>query len=166
MEITLDMTAIRNKTVRELANQIGCKVPAADDSPGGLLLQKVRDETVEAVENAISLDNEPDSVKEGDDLNNIEGLAPAKDKAEMWSQFVDLGGWDDSWREMNDETIRGLIDEWRYTRELPFGDKVPSISSFAVVALMEMARTLAWQLTDELQTQYEAIEPDDEEGLE
>lgn len=165
MNITLDMTSIREASARELADRIGCTVPDSPDSPGAKLLIKTRDYVLDNVKEVLADDYEPREVTESDRLSQIEEavLPDNIDNDNLWRQFVDLGGWQDFWQDYNQDAGINLVAKFKHERELPHSSDIPTMTSQARNALYLIVNNLIHQLVDELQQQYDSLEIEDDD---
>jgi hypothetical protein len=163
--IKLDMTAIRERSASELAKQLGCTAPDSLDSFGAKLLTETRDRVLTHVKEVLAVDYEPREVIETNRRSDITDtvLPEDIDNDRMWRQFVDLGGWQNFWQDFNQETLRHLVDKFRNRRELPCSEDLPTMTELARSALYMIVDGLVGQLVEELQQQYDAIEPDEED---
>ncbi|WLW38545.1 hypothetical protein [Streptomyces phage Vanseggelen] len=72
--------------------------PDTQDSPGARFLKSVRDSVVESVEyvagsDGLSLAEAAEFVRDGDAIGEIADSAPSVYTHQLWSEFLDLGGY-------------------------------------------------------------------------
>jgi hypothetical protein len=110
-------------------------------------------------------DYEPNHVTESDRLSDIENAALPDniDIDGLWRQYVDLGGWQGYWQDYSQETLRGLVDTFRYRQGLPTTKDLPTMTDLARSGLYMIVNALIFQLVAELQQQYDTIEPEEED---
>jgi hypothetical protein len=89
---------IKGRHVYSLAADAETLDPDGEDSPGARLLSGVRDAVIEAVEwrvenDGLSLTEAAEEVRDGDALGEIADGAPSVYTHQVWTEFLDLGGY-------------------------------------------------------------------------
>jgi hypothetical protein len=88
---------IKGRHVYSLARDAETLDPDGEDSPGARLLSSVRDSVIEAVEYKVSegltLVEAAEDVRDGDELGEIADGAPSVYTHQVWTEFLDLGGY-------------------------------------------------------------------------
>lgn len=144
--VTLDMSGIRERTAYALAADLGCASPDTLESPGARFLCSVRDETLAAVEEALADGKKPEEVITENRGFEISDSAPEVYDGPMWLEFVDLAAWQDQWYE--DTEIH----------------PTQNMTARARIALYTIARTLVFQIVNELQEQFDNADSNNDEG--
>jgi hypothetical protein len=89
---------IKGRHIFSLARDAETLDPDGEDSPGARLLSSVRDSVIEAVEWKVENDEltpaeAAEEVRDGDELGQIADSAPSVYTHQVWTEFLDLGGY-------------------------------------------------------------------------
>ncbi|AFV51386.1 hypothetical protein FDG66_gp66 [Streptomyces phage phiCAM] len=91
---------IQGRSAYSLASDADTLCPDSLESPGARLLSSVRDSVIEAVEwkvehDGLSLTEAAEEVRDGDELGEIADGAPSVYTHQVWTEFLDLGGYNE-----------------------------------------------------------------------